>query len=104
MKWLEIIELRTGGNTKNALRKALQKLASEVLHDPERPKIRIYSNYSVDSDYGIHLFHQQSNPDAMGSVLGMHIAASLKEYGLINHHIWCEMDKHNEKEETEIQL
>ena len=92
MKWLEIIEIRTGGNTEKALRKVLQKLASEVLHDPERPEVGIFSNYTLDSDYSIHLMHEQSKPDSMGSVLGLHIAASLKEYGLVNHHVWCEME------------
>ena len=104
MKWLEIIELRTGSQTDQDLQEVLTSLLDEIKQDSAQPKIRIYNNYSVDSDFSIHLVHKHDKPDAMGSVLGMHIAASLKNYGLMNHHIWCEMNIKTEKEETEIPL
>ena len=100
MKWLEIIELRTGGRDDQDLQKALTNLLVEIKQDVSMPKVRIYNNYSVDSDFSIHLVHKHDKPDAMGSVLGMHIAASLKNYGLMNHHVWCEMNVQSKKEET----
>ncbi len=104
MKWLEIIELRTGSRIDEDLQEILTNLLAEIKHDLSKPKVRIYNNFSVDSDFSIHLIHKHSKPDAMGSVLGMHIAASLKNYGMMNHHIWCEMDIKSENGEKELQL
>jgi len=90
-KWLEIIELRTGTKNTEKLERVLQTLVEAVKEGPDRGKIKIYRSYSIHSDYSIHLLHKSTKPDVEGSQLGLHLAASLKEFGLLNHQVWNEM-------------
>lgn len=90
MKWLEIIELRTGYNRGKDLQALLGQLINEVKQDPEQPKIKIYMHSSMGNDYSIQLSHKHSKPDETGSELGARIVDLLKGYGLINYNIWIE--------------
>jgi hypothetical protein len=90
MKWLEIIELRTGSNDDQELQNVFRQLVKELRLDPEYPKIKVYHNYAVDCDYSIHLAHHQFRPEERGSALGMRIAAILKTFGLVSHNTWIE--------------
>lgn len=114
MKWLEIIELRTGSNKDQELQNVFRQLVKELKLDPEYPKINVYHNYAVDGDYSIHLAHRKFQPKERGSALGMRIAAILKTFGLVSHNTWIEQknmlqqaqqenkeDKHNDSNENE---
>jgi len=95
MKWLEIIELRSALHTNDDLHHALHDLIQEIRQDRKNPKILIYKSNSVPGDYSIHLVHKQHKPNITGSTLGMRVAELLRTYGLVNHHVWCEMDFNN---------
>jgi hypothetical protein len=95
-KWLEIIEIRTGSNNSEKLERALESLIESFSDGQNQGKIRIYRCYAVHSDFSIHLLHKSKKPDTSGSELGHHLAASLKEFGLLNHQVWHEM-KYNLK-------
>ncbi len=88
MRWLEIIELRTGGYAREELQKALENLVEDVSHDPENPEVQLYRSYAVATDYSIHLGFHGSGPRDIGSALGVRIATLLKPYGLVNHTVW----------------
>lgn len=94
MQWLEIIELRTGSDNRESLWQLLKDISKELSHQADKPLFRIYSSFSVDSDFSVHLIHRHSRPDLMGSPIGLQIASSLRDFGLLNHQIWCEMDNH----------
>ncbi len=96
-KWLEIIELRTGTNNTENLEKVLQKIVEALKNESDPRKIKIYRSYSVHSDFSIHLAHKLTKPDKRGSQLGLHLAASLKKFGLLNHQIWHEMKSNHKK-------
>ena len=90
MKWLEIIELRTGSTKDQQLPQAFRQLLKELTRGKNLPKVSIYNNCSLSSDYSILLYHDSSQPNIMGSVLGMQISTFLKDFGLVNHNIWIE--------------
>ena len=91
MKWLEIIELRAGSNNMERLEGILQSLVESFNDGNHQGKIKIYQRHTIHSDYCIHLIHRSKEPDTTGSPLGLHLAASLKQFGLLNHEIWHEM-------------
>ena len=93
MKWLEIIEIRTAGLLNQELQCALSDLIEEMSQEPEHTMIRVYKSYTVGNDYSIHLAHGKDRPNAAGSAMGVHVADSLKNYGLVNHHVWSEIKK-----------
>jgi hypothetical protein len=46
----------------------------------------------IDTDFSIHLFHDSKKVEKSGSPLGLRLASALKEFGLVNHSIWIEMN------------
>ena len=89
--WLEIIEIRTGSDNSEKLERVLQTLVKSFRKGNDQGKIKIYRRYAVHSDYSIHLLHKSNKPETTGSELGHHLAASLKEFGLLNHQVWLDM-------------
>ena len=99
MKWLEIIEIRTANQRTKELEWSLEELISSVKREPNSPKIRVFSSFSVKGDISIHLMHNQKEPNVNGSLLGMRISNVLRAFGMVNHQIWCEiMNNKNTKQ------
>lgn len=102
MKFLEIIELRAGNKQDQELRNVFRQLVKELKLDPAYPKITIYHNYAVDSDYSIHLSHHQIQTDEVGSALGLRISAILKTFGLVSHNTWIEQVDSEKTQQTQL--
>ena len=69
----------------------LQKLINEVKRETKKLAIMVYSRVLIDTDFSIHLFHDSTKVENSGSPLGLRLASTLKEFGLVNHSIWIEM-------------
>ena len=91
MKWLEIIELRTVDSDRELLESHLQELVQQVDKETQMQTIKTYRRVMLDTDLSIHLFHDSKNVERNGSPLGLRLASSLKEFGLVNHSVWTEM-------------
>lgn len=89
MKWLEIIELRSSGN-QVLLESNLKRLINEVSQGVKDQSIKIYNRVSIDTDFSIHICNESKEADIRGSSLGLRLASTLKEFGLINHSVWVE--------------
>ena len=92
MKWLEIIELRTSDSNRELLKSQLQKLIEEVNAETKKQTIKSYCRTMVDTDFSIHLFHDSKAVEECGSRLGLRLASALREFGLVNHSVWIEVD------------
>jgi hypothetical protein len=92
MKWLEIIELRSAGGNSKLLASQMQKLVNEVNERTENYAVRAFCRLMIDTDFSIHLFHDSKKVEKSGSPLGLRLASALKEFGLVNHSIWIEMN------------
>lgn len=91
MKWLEIIELRSIDCNRELLESQLKKLIIEVDRETKKQAIKAYSRVMIDTDFSIHLFHDSKKVANSGSPLGLRLTSALKEFGLVNHSIWMEM-------------
>jgi hypothetical protein len=91
MKWLEVIEFRSIGSNRELLESHLQELIHQVNQETQTEAIKTYRRVMLETDVSIHLFHDSQNAEAQGSPLGLRLAASLKEFGLVNHGVWIEM-------------
>ena len=69
----------------------LQKLINEVKRETKKQAIMVYSRVLIDTDFSIHLFHDSTKVENSGSPLGLRLASALKEFGIVNHSIWIEM-------------
>ena len=93
MKCLEIIELRTAESNKKLWKSQMQKLIDDMVRETSRESIKAYCRVMIDTDFSIHLFHDSLDGDNTGSKLGLHLASTLKEFGLVNHSVWVEMNR-----------
>ena len=91
MKWLEIIELRTVNSDRELLESHLQELIQQVDKETQMQTIKTYRRVMIETDVSFHLFHDSPNVERNGSPLGLRLASSLKEFGLVNHSVWTEM-------------
>ncbi len=91
MKWIEIIELHSVSSNRELLKSQMRNLINEVDKEAKKQAIKVYSRVMVDTDFSIHLFHDSKKIDNSGSPLGLRLAAALKEFGLVNHSVWIEM-------------
>ncbi|MCP5062956.1 MAG: hypothetical protein GY936_10885 [Ignavibacteriae bacterium] len=92
MEWLEVIELRSVDRNLELLITQLQGLIDDLEKETIKQVIKIYQRTSIDSDFSIHLFHNSEKIEYRGSQLALHIASTLREFGLVNHSIWTEMN------------
>ena len=93
MNWIEIIELRSAGNTRKQMEAHLQEFVEQMEKKKEKLTVKLYIRMRIDTDVSIHLFHNSSKVKNRGSSLGIKLASSLKSYGLVNHTIWIEKQK-----------
>ncbi|MBC8440096.1 MAG: hypothetical protein H8D87_10455 [Deltaproteobacteria bacterium] len=93
MKWIEIIELRSAGNTFKQLEMPLQEFLDQAEKKTEKQIVKLYTRMKIDTDVRIHLLHDSGNTKNSGSSLGIRLVSALKPYGLVNHTIWIEKQK-----------
>ncbi|MBT4092236.1 MAG: hypothetical protein HN580_20310 [Deltaproteobacteria bacterium] len=84
---LEIIHLRITGVRPPGLVSLIQKSITDLEGPAE---IRIYHHRGVTTDLGIHIHLETSIRDPRFTELGLRLASSLREYGMIEHRIWLE--------------
>lgn len=92
MSCLEIIELRTAESNRVLLDTQMQKLIDDVAREMSRESIKTYCRVMLDTDFSIHLFHDSMDESRTGSKLGLYLASTLKEFGLVNHSVWVELN------------
>ena len=87
MKRLEIIHLRLAGALPTGLSDEIRQSTTNM---GDATLIRLYWRVNVESDVAIHLHLEESGPDNQASDLAVRLAASLREYGMVDHTVWVE--------------
>ena len=95
MKWLEVIKLRSAGNDSELLKELL--MSFEKPSQPALVEMKTYYHVSLETDLSVHLHWESGRPEQNGSALGLRLAQSLKEFGLIDHSVWIEKEKGEKK-------
>jgi hypothetical protein len=97
MKILEIIEFRSAVSNPKELQSLIHGLIDDIGEEARKMGITAYSHFAIETDFSIHLRHDRGKLEKSGSPLGLRIASSLKEYGLVNHSIWAEMSEKHQR-------
>jgi len=92
MKWAEVIMVRSAISSAKILETTLQDLMNQMATDSAHEAIRVFHREKLPSDICIVLFHSRKKVRAGGSTLGLHLAAALKEIGMVNHTVWNEIE------------
>ena len=93
MKWTEVIVLRSAAGNRQALEVKLQEMVGEINRGCKKRVVVAYNRLSIDTDFSIHLLHDSDKVKTSGSRLGLRIVSALKEFGLVNHSTWIEMNR-----------
>lgn len=89
---LEIIDVRSSRVKSKELAAELEQLVQSLAQNSDSEKIKIYTHFHYDTDFSLHLFYKIADKDHLNNQLGLRLASSLKEYGLVNHSIWIESE------------
>lgn len=94
MKQAEVIKVRSAGLNADDIETFVGKLVLEVKNETDHKIIlHVFRHEKLHSDICIVLLHNSKNKQAGESVLGLHLAAALKEVGLVNHAVWRKIDE-----------
>ncbi len=92
MQWVEVIQLRITKRDTERIVSTVQRLAGESIQEDSCQKVKMYRRILVNTDLSILLFHDITAVEKSGSSLGLRISSALKEFGMVNHHTWLEVD------------
>jgi hypothetical protein len=100
MGYLEIINVRCSNKGNEVLSQFnLEKIVGAAEKEDGLKYIQLYRNASLRSDISIHILHKSSEHQARKSEFGLHLAASLKEFCLVNHSLWL-LEENWQKSQT----
>jgi hypothetical protein len=88
MKWLEVIKLRSVGESSGVLEEFLRSISQQGPRG--LAEMKTFRNAVLETDLSIHLHWNSEEPESNGSALGLRLAQALKELGLIDHSVWVE--------------
>jgi hypothetical protein len=88
MKWLEVIKLRSVGESSGVLEEFLRSLSQPGPRG--LAKMKTFRHAGLETDLSVHLYWNSEKPESNGSALGLRLVQALKEFGLIDHSVWVE--------------
>ncbi len=88
MNWIEIIRLRLAAGGNEAAWREIMEYAGPAVKEDKFTRIRIYRDAHLYTDLSVHLVHSSCLTDIHRSPLGLRIAASFEELGLVDHSVW----------------
>jgi hypothetical protein len=102
MRWMETIKVQSATGKEHSAESELTALARDVQENPGRQGLRkatVSRHAAVPGCFALNLFWD-TDPHLEGSLLGMSLAQSLKEFGLVDHSVWIEAGNKREGEEN----
>jgi hypothetical protein len=90
MKWIEIINLRSAGATRDSIEQKIPRSVAEVDQSKDLISVQVYRHATLDTDLSVHLLFECFKAEVQPSALGQALAWALKEFGLVSHSLWIE--------------
>lgn len=91
--WLEVIQIRMTEHELRRWNSMFEQLFDQIREKERCRKVKVFKRALLETDVCLHLYHDSENVEANGSQLGLHIAAALKAFGMVNHTVWSEGDQ-----------
>ena len=86
--WLEVIHLRAAEKELDRLIPIFTQLLDEIREKESCRKVELFRRAHLGTDVCLHLYHDSKNLQDCGSAVGLHLAAALKPFGMVNHTVW----------------
>jgi hypothetical protein len=88
MSWLEVITVRTAGNSE--FTKALEfcRQMNQSLKPEEKMSVKIYRNTNYDMDLSVHIYHDVAEMVPAKTACGICLSKLLNRFGIVDHNVW----------------
>lgn len=93
MMWLEVIHVRMSEQELDRLNPIFTQLIDEIRENESCRKVKLFKRALLETDACLHLYHDSENVQNTGSPVGLHLAAALKPFGMVNHTVWLADDQ-----------
>jgi hypothetical protein len=93
MMWLEVIHVRVADQELDRLIPIFTQLIDEIRENESCRKVKLFRRALLKTDVCLHLYHDSENSQDTGSSVGLHLAAALKQFGMVNHTVWMVSDQ-----------
>lgn len=88
MKITEIIHVRLSAGIPQSLS---EKIRKSIRAEASAKIFTIFQRDNLKSDLAVHIHRNEDSSQIGPSQFGIHLASSLKEYGLVDHTVWKEL-------------
>ena len=92
MMWLEVIHVRVAEQEFDRLTPIFTQIIAEIRENGSCRKVHMFKRALLETDVCLHLYHDSENAATAGSPVGLHLAAALKPFGMVNHTVWMSSD------------
>lgn len=89
MSRLEIIHLRTAGNSFGSLTRQIREALGSGVGGAGI--VTLYRRHGLETDVAIHITCHGSGEKSGPSTFGLHVASAMSAYGLVEHTVWEEL-------------
>ena len=90
MRWIENITIYSTASIQN---KKIIRLLTQFTYDESYPspeRIAIYRHSKLKNELVILIYWESDSATTNKSTLGLRLAETFKEFGMINHYVWLE--------------
>ena len=89
---IETLEIRLAQNLNNKFEAEIKQVVDDLVKKASGIRMKLYKKNNLHSDYLIIIMHLYKKNSNQRNELGQRIKAALKDYGLVNHIIWNEVN------------
>jgi hypothetical protein len=88
MSWLEVVTVRTAGNSE--FMKALEfcRQMNHSLKGEEKMIVKIYRNANYDMDLSVHIYRDAAEMVPEKTACGICLSKLLNRFGIVDHNVW----------------
>ena len=96
MSSLEIINFRSAGSMIDSIEKKLLESINIIIARDKAVNIKMYHHAILPTDLSLHIRHKSKSTTIPASTIGLQLVSVLREYGLVNHTLWIEINPNKE--------
>jgi hypothetical protein len=88
MSWLEVITVRTAGNSEFMEALEFCRQMNQSLKPEEKMSVKIYRNTNYDMDLSVHIYRDATELVPEKTACGIRLSKLLNRFGIVDHNVW----------------
>lgn len=88
MNWIEVVTVRTAGETEFIKALDFCSQMNQSLKAEGTVKVKIYRNTIYDMDLSIHIYRESDAQAPVKTACGIRLSKLLTRFGIVDHNVW----------------